>query len=584
MRNTKSIMNWAKRLAAAGLASLTVLLCACANLSGNASASQSAAPSASASAEVQKQSGGELFIAMPQGITDLDPLTATNEDLINLLGLIYDTPVRLGEGSEPQAGLAESWEVDETGTVYTFHFRQGLTFQDGTTPFNVDDVIYSLQRVLAADGTADPAAPQPESSASPEGSGEPESSRAPQTTSSPSPSPTESGGGQVELPQRNRYAQYNSLLSNYERVDDYTLKLTMSKPGREALYMMTFPVVSATLFEEGGSPVGTGAYKVDGYEPDSRMTLSINDGWWGKRPYIEKIVANAVSGSDQKIEKVESSILDFITTDVLYAGKYKLAGKTQVVDYMTNYYDCIVPNLGLSVLDDINVRQAISYAIDRREIISTVLLNHAVPANMPIAPDFYAYDSKYKQDDDLKTAREYLHAAGYKTDEDAEGSTLELTLMVPADRDASYRVEAAKAIKKQLKRVGVEITIEELTPEEFLGKLNAKDYQLAFVSYYLDENPNLSFMFNSGGTGNYNGVSNQELTDAIAAAGNAFTEESVQAAYSELQKVLMERVPQIGLYYRMNSIICDEAITGITGVRQNTVFGSIDQWAVIQNG
>ena len=65
--------------------------------------------------------------------------------------------------------------------------------------------------------------------------------------------------------------------------------------------------------------VGTGAYKVDGYEPDSRMTLSINDGWWGKRPYIEKIVANAVSGSDQKIEKVESSILDFITTDVLYA-------------------------------------------------------------------------------------------------------------------------------------------------------------------------------------------------------------------------------------------------------------------------
>ena len=59
----------------------------------------------------------------------------------------------------------------------------------------------------------------------------------------------------------------------------------------------------------------------------------------------------------------------------------------------------------------------------------------------------------------------------------------------------------------------------------------------------------------SGGTGNYNGVSNQELTDAIAAAGNAFTEESVQAAYSELQKVLMERVPQIGLYYRMNSII-----------------------------
>lgn len=590
MRNTKNIMNWAKRFAAAGIAAATLFLCACANLNGTTSpASSSAGPSAAAtaSAEAVAQEGGELFIAMPQGAVDLDPLSATDEDLINLLSLVYDTPVRLGAGSQPQAGLAESWEVDETGTVYTFHFRQNLTFADGTTPFNASDVVYSLQRVLAAGGTADPAAPQPEGSTPPEGSGEPGESASPSPDPEESTSPEESAGpsaagsdGQVELPQTNRYTQYNSLLANYEQVDDYTLRLTMTKPGREALYLMTFPVVSATLYEASETPVGTGPYRVDSYEPDAKMTLVRNEGWWGEKPYIEKIVANAVSGSDQKIEKVDSSILDFITTDVLYAGKYKLAGKTQVVDYMTNYYDCLVPNLGTDVLDDINVRQAISYAIDRREIISTVLLNHAVPANMPIAPDFYAYDSKYKQDDDLKTARDYLRASGYRTDEEEEGNTLALTLIVPSERDASYRVEAAKAIRKQLARVGIEITIEELAPEEFLSRLDTRNYQLAFVSYYLDENPELSFLFDSGGSGNYNGVSSQELTDAIAACSNAFGEEEVKAAYSELQRLLMERVPQIGLYFRMNSIICDEAITGITGARQNRVFEDVSKWFI----
>ncbi|MEA5002770.1 MAG: ABC transporter substrate-binding protein [Christensenella sp.] len=580
-------MNWGKRILAAGVAAATVLLCACTNLSSttpSASSSTGATASATDTKAPVAQEGGELFIAMPQGVTDLDPLAATDEDLINLLTLIYDTPVRLGVGSEPQPGLAESWEVDETGTVYTFHFRQNLMFADGVTPFNVDDVIYSLKRVLEAGGTTDPAAPQPEGSTPPEGSAEPEPSASPEASSSASPSAgTTEGGGEVELPESNRYVQYNSLLSNYERLDDYTLKLTMTKPGREALYLMTFPVVSATLYESSGTPVGTGAYRVDGYEQDVRMTLVRNDGWWGEKPYIEKIAANAVSGADQKIEKVESSILDFITTDVLYAGQYKHAGKTQVVDYMTNYYDCLVPNLGSDILGDSNVRQAISYAIDRREIISTVLLNHAVPANMPIAPDFYAYDSKYKQDDDLATARDYLRASGYKTDEEAEGNALAITLIVPSERDASYRVEAAKAIKKQLARVGVDITIEELAPADFYARLTARDYQLAFVSYYLDENPELSFMFDSGGSGNYNGVSNQELTDAIAACSSAFGEEQVKAAYSELQRQLMERVPQIGLYFRMNSIICDQAITGITGARQNRVFEDVNKWFVDAN-
>ncbi|MEA4854149.1 MAG: ABC transporter substrate-binding protein [Christensenella sp.] len=596
-------MKWVKTTVVAMILAAAMLLAACGTTgTGTATIASSTptpvvSPGATATASAQPQRGGEIFIAMPAVIESFDPLLAVDEDLINLLSLVYDSPVRLDASGKPQPGLAESWEVDETGTVYTFHLRQNLVFQDGSTPFQVDDVIYSLNRVLALTGKQVAVndltvSPEPVPSTVPESGGDGTETTSPeeqpaqasasqsQETASQSPEESASPGASetVELPQSNRYAAYNDLVASVDKVDQYTLRITMTKPGMEALYFMCFPVVSATLYEASDVPVGTGVYKVEGYEPNSQMIMGINEAWWGGSPYIERIVAKAVTGSSAKIDDLETSLLDLITTNVLYAGNYKTAGKTQVVDYMTNYYDCLLPNLGSYKLGDLNVRQAITYAIDRKEIISTVLLNHAVPANMPIASDFYAYDSKYKQDDNMGTAREYLRAAGYRTDEDETGNVLELKLIVPKDRELSYRMEAAKAIKKQLEKIGITVTVEEQDEVTYYGNLQNGNYELAYCSYYLSENPDLSFLFNPGGSGNYNAVNSQEITDAIAACSNAFTEDGIKEAYGNLQKLLIERLPQIGLYYRMNSIICEETIKGITDPRQNMVFGNIEKW------
>lgn len=601
MKNTRNCTSWGKKLAALLLACATLALCACGNLLGGPqdSAEAPASASSSASAATEKQAGGDLFIAMPADTGSLDPLTAADEDLVNLLTLIYEPAVRVNANGQPEPCLIESWEADESGRVYTFKVRQDVFFADGSTPLTAEDIVYSAKQVGALTGAQFdapvPVEPNPEGTQDPnaqEGTqdpdnpeGTPGADSSTEASSSAETSQTESsdpGAGStesptIEIPQTNRYAQYNSLVESIEVVDSATVKLTMTKPGVEALYFMSFPVMNEAL-HAGGQTVGTGPYRIESFDASTEMVLTANGAWWNGQPNIPTIVARPMTGSTAKLEAVSTSILDFITTDVLYAGKYKIAGKTQVIDYMTNYYDCLLPNLGNSTLGITEVRQAISYAIDRRELISTVLMGHGVPANMPISPDFYAYDSKYNQDEDLKTARALLESAGYRSSMDGTGNALRFTIIVPDDREMSYRIEAAKAIKKQLEGVGIEITVEELNQQEYYDRLQAKNFELALCSFYLDEDPDISFLFNPGGSANYGGVDNAEITAAIDAARSAFAEEAIKTNYSELQRLLTERVPQIGLYYRMNSIVCSELLTGVGSPRQGEVFAQVNEW------
>lgn len=577
-----------KKFIALLLVCMALALCACGNLANGTKeeeAAASAAPSAVLGAG--QQSGGDLFIAMPADTGSLDPLTATDEDLVNLLSLIYEPAIRISAEGQPEACLIESWEVDESGRVYTFKVRQNVMFTDGNTPLTAEDIVYSAGQVGGLTGTQFdapvPEEPNPEGTQAPdnpEGTNEPDGT-ASTPEASPTGSPDASGSPEespvVEIPQTNRYAQYNSLVESIEMVDSATVRLTMTKPGVEALYFMSFPVMNEFLRDDGQT-AGTGPYRIDSFDSSTEMVLTANEAWWGGRPNIPTIVAKPMTGSTAKLEAVSTSVLDFVTTDVLYAGKYKIAGKTQVIDYMTNYYDCLVPNLGNPALGITGVRQALSYAIDRRELISTVLMGHGVPANMPISPDFYAYDSKYNQDENLKTARALLEEAGYRSSMEGEGNILQLSLIVPDDREIYYRVEAAKAIRKQLEEVGVEVTVEELNQQEYYDRLQAKNFDLALCSFYLDEDPDVGFMFKPGGSANYGGVDSAEITAAIDAARGAFREEDIKANYSELQRLLTERVPQIGLYYRMNSIVCSELLTDIKNPRQGQVFAQVNEW------
>ncbi len=546
------------------------------------------APAATATSAAVLERGGELYVPMPEDMSALDPLNAPREDMQNIYGLMYESPFRLSAGGNVATNLVETWEVDETGTIFTFVLRSGVVFHDGQTPLQANDIVTSAQRVLAL--TSDTNALSAEQPEDPEDTQTPEATAAPSASASIAPYELQTGrdddGNTVVMtedvseviPRRNLYAKYNHLVQSIEAVDENTVRLTMREPGQAGLYFMLFPVMSDSLTEGGTLPMGTGPYILESFSSADGMVLNASETWWGGLPHIERVVAKPLDSTDEKLESVSTSVLDFITTDVLYAGKYNLAGKTQVLDYMTNNYECLLPNLNVTALQDVRVRQAISYALNRREIISTVLLNHAVPANLPVASDFYAYNPKYKNDVDQNVAKQLLEQAGYKTGENSAGTELRLKLMLPDDRDKSYRIEAGKAIKKQLGQVGVLLDLEYVAPLDYIARLQSGDFELAYAGFHLSENPSLEFMLAPDGEANFNGVSNESLNTAMAAYAAAVTEEDRIATMDALQQVLCNDLPQIGLFYLTNSIICDASLQNLQGMREHRVFAEIQKW------
>ncbi len=597
MRNTRNYMKLGKQLAAAALAGALLFLVGCqAKPAMAVQTPQATAITSAAVASRLPERGGELSIAIPQGITTYDPLLAQDEDLINMLSLIYETPLTLGADGKFQPGLAETWTMDEAGTTFTFNIRQGVQFHNGNS-LTAADIYQTILDVLALDGTYAAGTNTGEGAAATQGASQSEG-QAPEAPSgfisgwtsgggaAQSSAPPSSGqttgnsGTQSANPGASRYAAYNKEIAGVTLVDDSTIEIKMKKAGRDALYFMTMPVRPKGA--DFKMPVGSGPYAVGSM--DGAVQLGINDKWWKVAPYITGITATPIDLKETKLSLYQQGKLNFVTTDNLAAGKLKTTGKTQVVEYMTNYYDCLIPNLMEGVLKNDQVRQALSFAINRRTLISTVMLNHAVATEMPVSPAFYAFNTKYNTyqiDQDM--AKELLAQQGYRTAPDGQGNVLSLSIIVPNEPSImreEYRLDAATQIAKQLEEVGVECTVEALDLAAYANRLKSGNFTLAYTSYYLDRNGDLSFMFNPDASGNYGHVASDELTADIAACNAAVKEADVIAAYDRLEQYFMDKVPQIGLYYRTNSIVTDDAVAGMGSLYENQIFNDIAVWSM----
>ena len=570
MKNIKNFTKSVKILCGA-LAAATVL-----GGCSSASQTQTAAeptPTQAPTVETQENtqdyvptSGGELYLTIPN-TTNLDPYTTVNNDMREFLNLIYDRPINVEADGSFSAGLIESWQVDESKTVFTFNVRQGVTFHDGTA-LTAQTLVSCMDRVLGYTRNV------PAQTAQDDTQGEEDSEDATNTEGEDTGAPEDSNDAPVVNSNPNRYTKYNDYVSSYSATDEYTIELTMNKAGNSGLYFMTFPVMTAA-----GN--GTGAYVYDS-STDEGIYLKANENWWKKSPYIKSVFGKFITNEDEKISLYQQSIADMVITDSQSISKIWSSSNTTVTDYLTNYYDCIVPSLYNGSLKDENVRKAISYAIDRREIISTVLLNHAEAAEMPISPDFYAYDVKYKlYEHDVDMAKSILREAGYKTSEEEEGQQITLRMIVPYEIGDEYRVDVAQNIANQLSEIGIDCQIEKLGAAEYRQKLINVDFDLAYCSYYLDQDPDVSFMLKTDASANYGHVANSELDAILDACAASCETDEVKENYAALQQYFLDKVPQIGLFFKMDCLVSENSVKGInSNVYEEYVYSGISAWSI----
>lgn len=536
------------RFGAGMLALLSIVLFGCTAVSDNTEpVPQISANLEAALEEEVAQSGGELYIYIPSNAPSLDPLYCDTREMQNALSLVYEPLIRYDSTQRLSPVLAESWDaLDETGTTWRINLRREVSWQGTADRLSAADVVYTMD-LLRSEAYAD--------------------------------SP---------------YRALMDRIVSYEALDDYTLEIKAGEPGTFALHSLVFPIVSQKHFRLKKQPVGTGPYVMTFADPRQGLVFEANAAWWRRTPYIERVVALCMADNTAAMGALKMFELNYVPTNLLTASQYREQGETGILEVQSQQAEMMLINHNNVVLQDVNVRKAIAYALDRRDIISKVYLNHAFAIDVPLAPDSWLYSADYKRyDTNLELAKELLREAGY-TDKDGDGlldrdngegvSTLRLRLLVNDTPDNQSRKETAANIKEQLEKVGLAADVLALTwtqeSNEYLRALQDGSFDLALVGFNMDMCPDLRAFLSAGGAQNYGKYYSSEMDKRLDAFAQSISEKDAINAMGQIQELFVEDLPFIQLYFRTASIVYSETlqVEGLTQARESMPYAGIEKW------
>lgn len=492
--------------------------------------------------EVKPKAGGELRMPMPANAVINQPYLVTTEEMLGFYSLIYESLITLDEKGNIEASLAEHWESDEDGSVWTFHLRNAKWHDTGES-LKAADAVFSYEKILSYGGAS--------------------------------------------------YYSFNTAdILSMRAVDDTTLEITMKQPGIAPLYALIFPIVRADFdLMPGARPIGTGPYKADVISSNS-IGLIVNESWWKQKPFVEKITYFERDSNTTALASYAAGQLNFVPTSNVSVGTYRSQRDTQVIDMMSQTAETLVINSANPDLRSIGVRKAIAYAIDRSSIITNVYMNRAQASDVPVAPDSWLYESKSKvYDYNIDKAKQLLSEAGW-TDINGDGildkegsfdSTFSVNLLV-CQGSESVRKSAADMISNQLSEVGIVVNVEpaaySLTdPEnEFNTRLLSGDYDIALMGVNFPRNADLRALTATGGTINYGKFSDEALDRLSQNIMKASDETSYRSAASAFQLQFVEELPCIILYFRLNSLVCTSLLQGNVNMREPNIFKNVEKW------
>ncbi|MHA7885865.1 MULTISPECIES: ABC transporter substrate-binding protein [Roseicyclus] len=343
---------------------------------------------------------------------------------------VFEGLTRFGPDGAVNPGLAESWDISEDGTVYTFTLRSGVTFHDGAA-MTAEDVVFTLDRARA------------------EGS----------TNAQP--------------------ALFANIVS-VEATNDTTVVVTLDGPDGAFLFDMAWGdaviVDPASADTNATNPVGTGPFRFVEWVQGDRVELARNEAYWGEPVALEAATFRFISDPNAAFAALMAGDVDafpnFPAPETL--AQFEADPRFTVIVGSTEGETILAMNNAQAPLDDIRVRQAISHAINRQDIIDGAMFGYGTPIGTHFAPHNPDYvDLTANSAYDPEAARALLAEAA------PDGLTLRMALPPP-----SYARRGGEIIAAQLREVGIETEITNLEWAQWLEQVfRGHDFDLTIVSH-----------------------------------------------------------------------------------------------------
>jgi ABC-type transport system substrate-binding protein len=438
--------------------------------------------------------------------------------------LVYDNLVAFNDKMQFVPQLATEWSVSKDGLTWTFKLRRGVMFHDGT-PFDAGAAVFHIQRQI-----------------------DPNINKANRPLWDP--------------------------ISMVRKIDDYTIAITTAKPYGALLNTVAHGsggIVSPAAVRRLGegfarAPVGTGPYIVERLGTGTELVLRRNDNYWGGRPGYPRIILRNVPDPTTRIALLQSGQADVIN-NIPPENVQQLQGNAtiEVISRPALRTFGFAFNLNRKVFQDLRVRQAFNYAVNRGPVIKAIFKNYATPIDSPLSPYTTGYASVSAWPYDVERAKSLLAEAGWKAGPDGivrkDGQPFEITVMTPIGM-LPKDIEVTQAFQNFLRVIGVRATINRVEPAAFFDLVRLPPERITWDMVLFGFNPSngdgayhLTSLFESnpspGGppkVWNFERYANPKVDELLNQADTAVDQTKRNQLLAQAARIIWNDAPYVWLY------------------------------------
>ena len=432
------------------------------------------------------EDSSKITIGIPQDIDSLDPHKAEGAGTREVLFNIYEGLVKPDENGNLNPAVASNYTISEDGKTYTFTLRDGIKFHNGN-PVTVEDIKYSIDR-CADTSKGDPLVPA------------------------------------------------FSNIDSVNILDQSHVSIVLKKTDTDFLSYLTTAIIPKENTDPENNPAGTGPYMYVSRSPQENIILKKFADYWNtdNAAHIENVTFKVESNADAIVMDLEGGSIDMFAR-VTTTQAAQLSDQFKVYEGEMNLVQALYLNNAVKPFNDVKVRQALCYAIDKQAVLDFVSDGKGELLGSSIYPSFSKYfvpelNNTYSQD--LDKAKALLKEAGYP-----DGFTF--TITVPSNY--SQHIDTAQVLAEQLEKIGVKANIQQVEWNNWLSDVYTnRNYEATVIGVDAStlNAPALLGRFVSTADNNFTNYNNADYDAAYAKAEAETDDDKKTADFKECETIL----------------------------------------------
>ena len=461
----------------------------------------------------------------------VNPILSQNKHMQEISRIIYEPLFELDSEYKLQKCLAKDW-AKTSSTTYLIKIRNDIKWSDGTD-FSVEDVSYTIDILK-------------------------------------------------QIP--SVYGNNVQYIVGVDKIDDDTLQITIDHEIPFFEYNLIFPIMSKAYFEgqdfstteKNNAPIGTGKYKIVQNDNDKKV-LNKNENYNRDNLTLETITITKYAGLGELYNAFKLGKVDVVTTNNTSIENYIGTIGYNKQEVSGRDFDYLALNTQTPILANTEVRNALSHAINRANMISSIynnkyrLMDYSLDYGSWLKGNAgdNSYNPELAQQILEQNGWEYKYNRWQKT-ENYNTQVLSFKIVVQSSNQA--RVNVAEMIKADLANIGINVTIIKASDNQYQSYLQNKNYEAIITGTTVSANPSIETYMNAC---NFN---NEELNNLMAEVKNITKEDLLKEKYNRIREIFNEQQPYIGLYSSYYAVDSSWSLKGSVTANWYNIFIDINNW------